>query len=216
MRSTMSLRKNSTVVQNFPKNESIGKRYRAHLRNNKIPKFVYLGTISEDRGAIKMVLALDAAFGRNNYELNYLGDITNPILERKLQRIFKDSSCIRYHGFVPMSEAWKVCQSCDVGLAILDPRENYMESYPTKLFEYLVCGLPVITSNFLMYRDLVSHPNVGFCIDPNNDAELARACRSIINPSVYSQFSSNIASFPFHDFTWENEFGKFLDYLRQS
>ena len=138
----------NAIVQNFPTKKNYSKIYIPSSKPNKRPKFVYLGTITEDRGAIKVIRCLKNAFAEGAYELHFIGDIPNKSFEKKFQKKIKENPNIFYHGFVGGDEKMKICQMCDVGLAILDPKENYVESYPTKVFEYIVCGLPVITSKF--------------------------------------------------------------------
>ena len=205
----------SVVVQNFPRRGSSLERHQPKRIPNGKPKFVYLGTISIDRGGLKMIEGLDNAFGASNYELHFIGDITDSELDVILQRVFAQRTDVIFHGYQSMQDAWKVCSECDVGLAILAPKTNYMESYPTKLFEYLICGLPIITSNFDLYRRLVEKYNVGLCIDPNSDDEISCACAEIVGKSRYSELSENITAFPFEKFVWEKEFEKFTDYLRK-
>ena len=113
------LENETMVVQNFPREESVLERYQQKVSRNSKPKFVYLGTISKDRGALKMIGSLDQAFGRSNYELHLIGDITDHTLERNLQ-IVSDNANVIFHGYQSMHSAWKICNSCDVGLAILD------------------------------------------------------------------------------------------------
>ena len=163
-----------------------------------------------------MIGCLDKAFGRFNYELHFIGDIKDPILEGDLQTIFAKYPNVVFHGYKSMHAAWKICNECDVGLAILDPKDNYMESYPTKLFEYLICGIPIITSNFELYRGLVETYNLGFCTDPNSDDEISRSLSAIVDKAKYGEFVASVGLFPFHDFTWECEFAKFADYLRRT
>jgi len=202
------------VVQNFPKEANVIERFQPKAVERSKGKFVYLGTISKDRGALKMIRVLDKAFGELDYELHFIGDITNPVLERELMSIFAHRSNVIFHGYQPLYDAWRICKECDVGLAILDPKENYIESYPTKLFEYLVCGLPVVTSNFELYKDLIERYGLGLCIDPNKEVDIASALIEIMDARQYSQFASCVESFPFHEFTWEREFEKFEAYLR--
>ena len=209
------LSNDTMVVQNFPRGKSVSERYQPKVGRHNKPKFVYLGTISVDRGALKMIGSLDKAFGTSNYELHFIGDITDPVLEGKLQSIFEQYTNMIFHGYQSMHDAWKICNECDVGLAILDPKDNYMESYPTKLFEYLICGLPIITSNFELYRGLVERYNLGFCIDPNSDDEISSSLSAIVDKSKYSELASSVGLFPFDEFTWECEFAKFADYLRR-
>ena len=152
----------------------------------------------------------------SNYELHFIGDIADPILDRKLKSVFAQHMNLVFHGYQSMRNAWKICNQCDVGLAILDPKDNYMESYPTKLFEYLICGLPIVTSNFELYRNLVERYNVGFCVNPYNVDEISNSLREIVDKHKYSDLTSSIALFPFNNFTWECEFKKFTHYLRQA
>lgn len=204
------------VVQNFPRQGSVLQRYQPKTAQNSKPKFVYLGTISKDRGALKMIASLDKTFGKSNYELHFIGDITDPNLEENLRQIFFENTNIIYHGYQSMHESWKICNSCDVGLAILDSKKNYLGSYPTKLFEYLICGLPIVTSNFELYKNLVEKHNLGFCIDPDNEHQISTALSEIVKTRKYLELTTNVGSFSFQGFTWESEFEKFADYLRKN
>ena len=55
---------------------------------------------------------------------------------------------------------------------------------PTKFFEYLATGLPVIASNSLRaYRDIVQRYECGILVDPTDSGEIAAAmCRLFANP----------------------------------
>ena len=66
-------------------------------------------------------------------------------------------------GYLLPSEGWPVIARCHIGLALLKPIPNYYESYPTKLFEYMALGLPVITSNFLYTARLLKKKGADLC-----------------------------------------------------
>lgn len=206
--------KKQLVVQNFPSAISYNRRSPPSPTPHPRPRFVYLGTISEDRGALKMIEALELAFGKFDFELHYIGDITDPYVAGYLHKKFKESSNLIFHGYQSMHNAWKICSDCDVGLAILDPKANYIESYPTKLFEYLICGLPIITSNFPLYRNLVEGYNIGRCVNPNDINNIIESVKEIVGESEYFSVGSHVDKFPFAQFTWESEFLGFHDYLR--
>ena len=59
--------------------------------------------------------------------------------------------------------------------SVLMPIDNYLESYSTKIFEYMDIGLPVITSNFELYKNVIEKHETGFCIDPTSYEALAGA-----------------------------------------
>jgi glycosyltransferase involved in cell wall biosynthesis len=56
-----------------------------------------------------------------------------------------------------------------------------MESYPTKLFEYMAVGLPVITSNFPLYQQTIEGNGCGLCVDPFDTEKLKTAILEIHN-----------------------------------
>jgi glycosyltransferase involved in cell wall biosynthesis len=204
------------VVQNFPRKKSVAKRFAPSEKCNSKPKFVYLGTISLDRGAVKMIESLERTFGANNYELHLIGDIPDPKLAVELGSLFSSYPDVKFHGYKSMVEAWDICKSCDVGLAILDAKHNYVESYPTKLFEYLICGLPIVTSNFELYRGLVEGNSIGYCVDPDDENDVSNALRNVVDIARYRELARNIREFSFDGFTWEAEFSAFLHYLRKT
>lgn len=69
--------------------------------------------------------------------------------------------------------ALKFSKNCHLGLSILLPIENYLESYSTKTFEYMAIGLPIITSDFKLYKGFVEVYPCGFCVNPYSPSMLA-------------------------------------------
>ena len=59
---------------------------------------------------------------------------------------------------------------------------NIAESYPTKVFEYMAAGLPVVLSKFLI-PDLLSPVGCAAFVDPENTTEIADALTDLLaNP----------------------------------
>jgi glycosyltransferase involved in cell wall biosynthesis len=88
---------------------------------------------------------------------------------------------VRWHGFVPHDEGYRVLARCRIGLAVLADIPNYRESLPTKIFEYMALGLPVIASNFPLYRRVVEEEHVGICVNPADPAALASAIGQLLD-----------------------------------
>jgi len=51
-------------------------------------------------------------------------------------------------------------------MVTLHPTPNHLESLPIKMFEYMAAGLPVIASDFPVWRDIVDRFQCGLLVDP--------------------------------------------------
>ena len=100
---------------------------------------------------------------------------------------------------------------CHIGLAMLEPVPNYLESYPTKLFEYMALGLPVVTSNFPLYREIVERVGCGICVDPRDPVAIAGGMRRLLeNPAEASDMGMRGRKAVRERFNWDTEAQKLI------
>ncbi|TDR80180.1 glycosyltransferase family 4 protein [Paludibacterium purpuratum] len=67
-----------------------------------------------------------------------------------------------------------------VGLVTLFPTPNYVDALPIKLFEYMAAGLPVVASDFPVWRAIVEDAGCGVLVDPQDPAAIAAALRTLL------------------------------------
>ena len=83
---------------------------------------------------------------------------------------FKHCKC---HGFLPsLQTVYGYMKCADVGLSLLRPEKGFLTIIPTKAFEYMATSLPMIMSDFPLWRDLF-HECALFVnpLDPRDIAE---------------------------------------------
>ena len=51
------------------------------------------------------------------------------------------------------------------------------------MFEYMAAKLPVIASNFPLWKTIIEKNNIGICVDPNSTKEIEKAINVLINNS---------------------------------
>ena len=119
---------------------------------------------------------------------------------------------MKIYGSVPLTEALKYSIHSKVGISILKPIGNYTESYSTKIFEYMAIGLPVVTSKFKLYSEIVDKNNCGICVDPENPNEIAKAIEFILtNPEKAKEMGHNARCLVKEKYNWNNEKFKYIN-----
>ncbi|VEB45455.1 Capsular glucan synthase [Chromobacterium violaceum] len=67
-----------------------------------------------------------------------------------------------------------------IGLVTLFPTPNYVDALPIKLFEYMAAGMPVIASDFPVWREIVADAGCGVLVDPQDAAAIAAAINELL------------------------------------
>jgi glycosyltransferase involved in cell wall biosynthesis len=182
------------------------------VREQKLaqPSVGYLGSVTPERGSAGTLEALGLlrAAGRE-VRFECLGPM-EPAHEAALRsRAAQLGVGVNLPGRVPASEGWRQMARCHVGLALLACLPNYVESYPTKLFEYMALGLPVLASDVPLYRGIVERFGCGRCVDPARPAAIAEAIAWLLDhPQEASAMGARGRRAVLEHYSWEREFAK--------
>jgi glycosyltransferase involved in cell wall biosynthesis len=176
----------------------------------------YVGGVSEDRYCLKILEVLKTLQNKGvKIRFDCVGPVCNKHTQNAIDSLRGVLNDTHYHGFLPPKEAWKVIAKCHVGLAVLMPIPNYIESYPTKMFEYLAMGLPVITSDFELYKPIIEGGNVGVCVNPLNTEELESALMSLMeDPLKFESMQERTTTILEGKYSWNIEFEKMSTFYK--
>ena len=147
-------------------------------------------------------------------ELHLLGRFENPEYEEKI----KKSIHVRYLGQVSSNQVFPYLLGANVGLVLLQPTPAYLNSAEntTKLFEYMLCGLPVIASDFPHLRKIIQENKCGICVDPTDPEKIAEAIKYILqNPAQAKKMGENGREAVLKKYSWEALEEKFLNIYAQ-
>jgi glycosyltransferase involved in cell wall biosynthesis len=193
-----------TEVLNYPRSELIPSTVVEIDGAAPWVRMVYLGRLSPERGLWEVISACVKLRRRGlPVELDLIGPIA-PGLQEDFLRVVDDVGGVVWHGPRPAPEAWSMLAEYDVGIAVLHDTENYRESFPTKIPEYLLAGLVVITSDFPLYREVVGCRDALF-VTPGSSDSIAEAV-SRLTPDDFTATSRNDRRARASErFTWESQ-----------
>jgi glycosyltransferase involved in cell wall biosynthesis len=117
---------------------------------------------------------------------------------------------VAYDRIIPM------IASADIGLALIqNVNRSYYLGAPTKLYEYMMAGIPAISSNFPEIRRIMDDVRFGEVVDPENPREIAAAVMKILGDArLYAEYRRN-AQEGRKKYCWENQVQTLLAAYRQ-
>ncbi|MDX1440046.1 MAG: glycosyltransferase, partial [Rubricoccaceae bacterium] len=140
----------------------------------------YVGGITRVRGLFEMVSAVQQLPDSYNTTLALAGPFFPSKLRSELNEVLaSDGSNKRVEilGYLTRDAVSELLNKARIGIVTLHPTEKYVESYPTKLFEYMSVGIPVVASNFPVWREIVENAKCGLVVDPLDPTAIASAIR---------------------------------------
>lgn len=207
------LAKPYAVIYNYPLLSLIEPFRQPYQPDRANPAFFYIGWISFERAFDTLIDGLAQLkqrypafiahfFGRRTF--------TGTDLDR-LPSFDSIRSNVRFYGYTDQRQAFPYAAHATAGLALLKPVGDYPDSYTTKLFEYMALGLPVITSDFPLYQDVVERHRCGFCLSPYDSAQLASVMTFLIeHPEEARQMGERGRAAVETDYNWDTEAKKLV------
>jgi len=194
------------LIPNYPKLEMFN--FKDNEYNNNID-FIYIGGLAEVRGISKIVEASRILKERKiKFNVRFVGRFISKDYEKEINTLIRDYNLkneIIYHGYVEHSQVSKILKRAKAGLVLLQPEiHRYTISEPIKLFEYMGNGLPVITNNYEMVRNIIVENDCGILVDPSDPIAIANAMEDILNnPEKWNQKGKNGIKAVKEKYNWE-------------
>lgn len=176
-----------------------GRKRTARTESSSPKRLLYTGTVSRSRGLNTMLdLAALIREGGQSEQLDIVGichraeqrvQAENRIQQDGLDEIIDRIGWNKYVHPMAMSPYYS---RGDVGLALFEPHPNHVQSLLTKFYEYLYYGLPIICSDFPLWRHFIEEHDCGVVVPPGNaEAVMDVLTRWQERPEVYWEYVQN-------------------------
>lgn len=160
----------TVVVQNFPISTELHTLDSSPYRNR--PRTVgFIGGLTVERGLRELVAAARLLPFEKDPALVLAGRLKPESLIRELS----GQPNVGFLGWLERDGVARLLGRVRAGLVVFHPVPNYVEAYPIKLFEYMSAGLPVVASDFPLWREIVDAAGAGLVVDPHDPRAIAEA-----------------------------------------
>lgn len=176
-------------------------------------RVIYTGNLTEERGAL---IYANIPKLRSNVEVYCIGNCASKVADKMSVIVESNYSRLYIEGIdthVPFNRILEYYGKYNwlAALAIFLPDPHSIRKELTKFYEYMMMGIPIIASNFSVWKTLIEKNECGICVDPLNMSEIAEAIEFLSqNPDVRKQMGENGKRLVMEQYNWETEGKKLL------
>lgn len=133
----------------------------------------------------------------------------------ELQKM-KEWDIVNYHGVLSLDKVFtEVYANSSIGMALLDyiPQcKGTMGNLSnTKFYEYMYIGLPLICTDFTLWKKIIDEEKCGIYVNPHNVEEITKAIIYLLeNPEVAKKMGNNGHNAVLNKYNWKTEESKLL------
>jgi glycosyltransferase involved in cell wall biosynthesis len=201
-----SLSKTLTLC-NYPLLESFTPLF-SEERSPQPQWVIYIGSLSEVRGFYTM---LEATAPIKDIKFKLAGPLPKNLSEHLLKYPQVD-----YLGNLPKEEVINLLSQSAVGLVVLHPTHTYIYSLPVKMFEYMAAGIPVVASDFPLFKDIIETHGCGICVNPLDTKAIQKAIEYLLhNPEEAKLMGQKGQQAVLDKYNWEAQIPLFKSFTQK-
>ena len=206
----LAINPNTVDINNFPMQGDLGSDVGW---STKQPEVCYVGGIAQIRGIQEVCQAMGLV--TSNARLNLCGGFESPVLEQ-IVRAMSGWERVNKHGFVSREGVRDVLSRSAAGLVTFHPLPNHVDAQPNKMFEYMCAGIPVIASDFPLWREIIEGNDCGLLVDPMNPKAIAEAIDYLVtHPQEAQRMGANGCRAVEERYNWVVEEQKLLAFYER-
>ena len=203
---------NVTIITNYP---IIDKELGNRKINNKKINLCFAGGVRSDWNHLTVIKAIESI---DNVKYVVAGGYNNSYLD--LLKTNKGFDKVEFLGKIDKTEIKKLYTNSNIAMALCSYRPN--TSYKkgslgiTKIFEYMMYELPVIFTDFEVFKEILKEGVYGIAVNPYNADEVKDAIKYLIdNPDVAVKMGKTGRKLVQKKYNWDTQVPLLLDMYRK-
>lgn len=206
----ITLNPNTKMVTNYPLIPGEATTVKSSEQNQPF-SLVFAGGVTQQWSHIEIIQAIQQ-MNQVCYQIYGKGS------EAYLQQL-KDldvAGQMVYKGVIPHNEVAIALSKSSIGMALCKYSKNTggaMGSLGnTKLFEYMMAGLPVVCTDFILWERIIKENKCGICVNPDDCQEIRDAIQYLKNnPEIAKMMGANGREAVIREYNWDIEEKKLIN-----
>lgn len=205
------LNSRTIVIHNYPRLPELAPRAGVTWQQRS-PAVAYVGGILPDRGIRELVSAMSLVPRELNATLKLAGEFFPATFKDELSQL-KGWNEVEAVGLLDRSHVAELLEDVRAGIVTFLPELNHVCAMPHKLFEYMSAGIPIIASNFPLWKQIVQDIGCGLLVDPSDPKSLADAIAFVLtHPAEAEAMGRRGREAVESHYNWEREQVKLLHF----
>jgi len=187
------LNANAEMITNYPVIPS-GEFIHPEMKDRKI---VFAGNVSDLWNNRNVILAIEKLRDVTFEMCGFIpwGDKTGTEYFNSLKEL-DGWKKVNFLGRIPHEDVKTLLSQCNIGISVMAYRPHSSSNVGTlgitKMFEYMMAGLPIICNDLILWKEIIDKYQCGITVDPENIGEIADAIAYLLdNPNQAKEMGLN-------------------------
>ena len=196
-----------TVLPNYPNLKYFDSKLNKKIkRENEI---IYVGGLTRKRGLKIMLQTMKLVREKKDLKLTIVGGFEDSKLEKwAIEYDKKNNLSINWKGWVEYRQLAPLISKASLGLSLLQNdsgkiEDRYGRGFPTKVFEYLMMGTPLICHDNPDVKKILNLGKCGKCVNPSDINAISKCILQLFDEGNLEEMGENGRKFVIDKFTWE-------------
>jgi glycosyltransferase involved in cell wall biosynthesis len=179
-------------------------------------RFIYVGMIGEFRGLDIVIDVMPILLSK--YNLNIFFDILGNVgdyldkLKEKVRRLNLEQRVV-FHGWVKNNEIDKYIEKADIGVLPLWKLSHYDVTVSNKLFDYMACSIPVVSSNVTSMARIIRESKCGLIFEDRDLNQFIQCVLDLTNTKLRQELGENGKRAVEEKYNWESDRRRMLNII---
>jgi glycosyltransferase involved in cell wall biosynthesis len=208
----LRLNQKTVIVYNYPYPSEIVFAQVASPWEARRQSVAYVGGITAQRAILEMVSAMALLPDSLEATLELAGNEIPEGIQSAALYEHRGWSRVRHHGLLDQPSTFRMLHKVRAGLVLFHPEPNHLEAMPQKIFEYMGAGLPLIASDFPLWRRILGETRCALFVNPLDPRAIAEAIEYILrNPQEAEQMGIRGRAAVLERYNWDTEAAKLIN-----